>query len=148
MDSPLIPPQPAITPKQTPPSSPNRVVMVSGQKYEVRVVDGKRVMEPINSPLPPFRLRKRGFESKNPESSLPASTTEEVIKVFEERVPKGPVEKRQISIDVHSDKENETDNEIARSCDEPDSEKEVRFVEKRQRVVIKHTSTYVFMNGF
>lgn len=145
MDSPVIPPQPAVTPKQTPPSSPSRVVMVSGQKYEVKVVDGKRVMEPINSPLPPFRLRKRGFEPKSTETVIPIIVTEEVNKLFEEQVPKGPVEKRPLSIDPHSNEKNETEVDAPRSCEKSDSEKEVRFVEKRQRVVIKHTSAYVLI---
>ena len=41
------------------PSSPNRVVVVAGQRYEVKVVNGKRLMEPIASPVPPVRSVRR-----------------------------------------------------------------------------------------
>ena len=57
-----IPPEPE--PEPIPPTpivneTPSRIVTVSGQKYEVKVVNGKRVMEPINAPVPPIRLRKK-----------------------------------------------------------------------------------------
>ena len=59
-----IPPEPEPEPEPIPPTpivneTPSRIVTVSGQKYEVKVVNGKRVMEPINAPVPPIRLRKK-----------------------------------------------------------------------------------------
>lgn len=49
---------------QNAPVSPNRVVVVAGQRYEVRIVNGKRLMEPIGSLVPPIRSpRKRGVAS-------------------------------------------------------------------------------------
>ena len=57
-----IPPEPESEPIPPTPivnETPSRIVTVSGQKYEVKVVNGKRVMEPINAPVPPIRLRKK-----------------------------------------------------------------------------------------
>ena len=59
-----IPPEPEPESEPIPPTpivneTPSRIVTVSGQKYEVKVVNGKRVMEPINAPVPPIRLRKK-----------------------------------------------------------------------------------------
>ena len=59
-----IPPEPEPEPEPIHPTptvneTPSRIVTVSGQKYEVKVVNGKRIMEPINSPVPPIRLRKK-----------------------------------------------------------------------------------------
>ena len=49
---------------QNAPVSPNRVVVVAGQRYEVRIVNGKRLMEPIGCIVPPIRSpRKRGVAS-------------------------------------------------------------------------------------
>ena len=60
---------PPVTPTKPPvaqnaPVSPNRVVVVAGQRYEVRIVNGKRLMEPIGCLVPPIRSpRKRGVAS-------------------------------------------------------------------------------------
>lgn len=43
------------------------MLMVAGQKYEVKVVNGKRLMEPIASPLPLRRPLKRAREKKEEE---------------------------------------------------------------------------------
>ena len=59
---PVTPTKPPVT--QSAPVSPNRVVVVAGQRYEVRIVNGKRLMEPIGSLVPPIRSpRKRGVAS-------------------------------------------------------------------------------------
>ena len=60
---------PPVTPTKPPvaqnaPVSPNRVVVVAGQRYEVRIVNGKRLMEPVGCIVPPIRSpRKRGVAS-------------------------------------------------------------------------------------
>ena len=60
---------PPVTPTKPPvaqnaPVSPKRVVVVAGQRYEVRIVNGKRLMEPIGCLVPPIRSpRKRGVAS-------------------------------------------------------------------------------------
>ena len=59
---PVTPTKPPVT--QNAPVSPNRVVVVAGQRYEVRIVNGKRLMEPIGCLVPPIRSpRKRGVAS-------------------------------------------------------------------------------------
>lgn len=59
---PVTPTKPPVT--QNAPVSPNRVVVVAGQRYEVRIVNGKRLMEPIGCIVPPIRSpRKRGVAS-------------------------------------------------------------------------------------
>ena len=56
---PAVPAAPAAPAAPASPSSPNRVVVVAGQRYEVKVVNGKRLMEPIASPVPPVRSVRR-----------------------------------------------------------------------------------------
>lgn len=56
---PAVPAVPAAPAAPASPSSPNRVVVVAGQRYEVKVVNGKRLMEPIASPVPPVRSVRR-----------------------------------------------------------------------------------------
>ena len=59
---PVTPTKPPVT--QNAPVSPNRVVVVAGQRYEVRIVNGKRLMEPVGCIVPPIRSpRKRGVAS-------------------------------------------------------------------------------------
>ena len=59
---PVTPTKPPVT--QNAPVSPNRVVVVAGQRYEVRIVNGKRLMDPIGCIVPPIRSpRKRGVAS-------------------------------------------------------------------------------------
>lgn len=88
-----VKPAPVSTPA---PVSPNRVVVVAGQRYEVKVVNGKRLMEPIGSPVPPGPQRSaRSFTPRNRHQSagVPGrhSVPEATPVVVPEALPVEPV---------------------------------------------------------
>ena len=63
-----------------------RVLMVAGQKYEVKVVNGKRLMEPIASPLPLRKPLKRQREKeRNGEENV--ETRKELMECSEAMKP-------------------------------------------------------------
>ncbi|KAM7456556.1 hypothetical protein BLSTO_02689 [Blastocystis sp. subtype 1] len=91
---PQTPVKPA--PMSTPaPVSPNRVVMVAGQRYEVKVVNGKRLMEPIGSPVPPVRSARKKLHPAgiviNPQGVPEDSVPEATPVVVPEALPVEPV---------------------------------------------------------
>lgn len=106
-----IPPEPEPEPEPIHPTptvneTPSRIVTVSGQKYEVKVVNGKRIMEPINSPVPPIRLRKKYIQvsSQKEEEKKVMTQPVEDKRVMEQEVKEEvivqPVEEKAADQDV------------------------------------------------
>ena len=87
-----VKPAPVSTPA---PVSPNRVVVVAGQRYEVKVVNGKRLMEPIGSPVPPVRSARKKLHPAglviNPQGVPEDSVPEATPVVVPEALPVEPV---------------------------------------------------------
>ncbi|OAO17892.1 hypothetical protein AV274_0348 [Blastocystis sp. ATCC 50177/Nand II] len=90
-----VKPAPVSTPA---PVSPNRVVVVAGQRYEVKVVNGKRLMEPIGSPVPPVRSARKKLHPAgiviNPQGVPEDSVPEATPVVVPEALPVEPVKVR------------------------------------------------------
>lgn len=113
-------PPPVVAAAQTKEPAP-RVLMVAGQKYEVKVVNGKRLMEPIASPLPLRKPLKRAREKEK----------ERIVETGETRETGEAVGRKEPEASERVEREKPAEKEESALCAPPGKRVRTRTIQTR-----------------